>query len=171
MPRPSVTTISFGGYFSYTYREHSKLNEPPDHDPVAPSNASVETIQAPGATSVFDIPQNTTVITIDSTLMVTTAVVSKTVRSESRGPVTLVSTVTSTMESAVVITIGPGGGVVGNLPTSVSQPGFVVPTFSEYSTLSIIYWQNSHGDRLKSCAPAWRYGAVEFFVTNPKDNC
>ncbi|KAJ6614080.1 hypothetical protein B0H10DRAFT_2191691 [Mycena sp. CBHHK59/15] len=102
----------------------------PGSNPVAPSNASLETIQAPGATTVLSIPANTTVIALGSPSIFNTTVASTRVESRSQGRITVVSTATSAVTSVLAVTVGPGGGVVGSIPTSVSQPGFIIPTFN-----------------------------------------
>ncbi|KAJ6559032.1 hypothetical protein B0H10DRAFT_1967071 [Mycena sp. CBHHK59/15] len=96
-------------------------------NPVAPIGASVETLVGPGTTKVISIPSATTVILLGSPVPSTTISRSTNVLSGSR---TVIHTVSSTTTHVVGVTLGPGGEVVGSVPASVSQPGFVPPVFN-----------------------------------------
>ncbi|KAJ7154995.1 hypothetical protein C8R43DRAFT_1186357 [Mycena crocata] len=123
---PSVTSIEFNS------------------NPVAPSGATVETILGPSTTTTMDIPSATTVITLGPPTFISVGSFRSTFISGSQ---TVVETVVSTTIEAAQLTLGPGGGVVGSAPTSLSQIGFIPPVFSP---------------RYQSLTTTWSYRVVEF---------
>ncbi|KAJ6620950.1 hypothetical protein B0H10DRAFT_2354364 [Mycena sp. CBHHK59/15] len=110
-------------------------------NPVAPIGASVETLVGPGTTKVISIPSATTVILLGSPVPSTTISRSTNVLSGSR---TVIHTVSSTTTHVVGVTLGPGGEVVGSVPASVSQPGFVPPVFSVFYPAKAIHSSDFH---------------------------
>ncbi|KAJ7659108.1 hypothetical protein DFH06DRAFT_1326948 [Mycena polygramma] len=106
--RPSVTSIFF------------------NPNPVAPSGASIETVIGPGTTTTISVPSGTTVVPLASPSLFVT----NTVSASLNGSLTVLHTVFSTVTQSVGITLGPGGAVIGTVPTSLSQPGFVSPVFN-----------------------------------------
>ncbi|KAJ6547930.1 hypothetical protein DFH09DRAFT_1087399 [Mycena vulgaris] len=93
---------------------------------MAPSGATLETFVASGTTQVISIPSATTVLPLGPPVLSTVQSLS-TVLNASH---TITQTFFSTATHIPAVTLGPGGEVVGPMPTSVSQPGFMPPVFN-----------------------------------------
>lgn len=90
---------------------------------------------APGVTTEIAIPTASTVIVLGSASLANETLKFTSISTVSSRPVTSVQTVTSAVTTALDITVGPGGQVIGTVPTSVSQPGLVPPVSSTPSSL------------------------------------
>jgi hypothetical protein len=102
-----------------------------DTNLVAPSGGSMETLVAAGSMTLIHIPSVTTVIHLASpTLSIATSL-----STSVSGSSTKVETLSSTITQGVGVTLGPGGEIIGTVPTSVSQPGFTPPVFGKSSVL------------------------------------
>ncbi|KAJ6601882.1 hypothetical protein DFH09DRAFT_1270770 [Mycena vulgaris] len=101
-----------------------------DSNPAPSSGQESETFIAPGVTTNIPVPTTTTVIDLgpQSTLNTTQTVTN--VVGGIGGESTVFSTVTSTSIVNLQITVGPGGVIIGAIPTLVSQPGLSSPTFN-----------------------------------------
>ncbi|KAJ6529740.1 hypothetical protein B0H19DRAFT_1274134 [Mycena capillaripes] len=94
-------------------------------NPAPASAARSETFVAPGITTEVAIPTSTTVIDLSSAGVVNTTSTATKVF----GGSTIFATVTSSSTTDLHLTIGPGGGIIGAIPSSVSQPGLSAQVF------------------------------------------
>ncbi|KAJ7833672.1 hypothetical protein B0H13DRAFT_2428058 [Mycena leptocephala] len=101
-------------------------------NPIPPTSASSQTFIAPGITTVIPIPTASTVIELGSVSVIHETFKFTSTFSGSDGPVTSIQTIASAIPTGFGITVGPGGGVVGTIPTSLSQPGAISPVFSSF---------------------------------------
>ncbi|KAJ7877635.1 hypothetical protein B0H13DRAFT_2546336 [Mycena leptocephala] len=99
-------------------------------NPIPPTSASSQTFIAPGITTVIPIPTASTVIELGSVSVIHETFKFTSTFSGSDGPVTSIQTIASAIPTGFGITVGPGGGVVGTIPTSLSQPGAISPVFN-----------------------------------------
>ncbi|KAJ7149682.1 hypothetical protein C8R46DRAFT_1309604 [Mycena filopes] len=123
-PRSKTSSASFSPTKSISPRPASVTSVVFNTNPVAPSGASMETLVLGGSTTVIEIPSATTIIPLGHPVV---SIV--TGSSLDAGPSTILHPEASTITQGVGLTLGPGGGIIGAVPTSVSQPGFVPPVF------------------------------------------
>ncbi|KAJ6556281.1 hypothetical protein B0H19DRAFT_1071394 [Mycena capillaripes] len=105
----------------------SENNSPLDSNPVAPPGASSETLVGPETTTTIMIPSAATVISIGPSTVSIAEVPSTWILSGSH---TVSGPFPATITQAFEITLGGGGEIIGTVPTSVSQVGFVAPIFN-----------------------------------------
>ncbi|KAJ7935853.1 hypothetical protein B0H13DRAFT_2304347 [Mycena leptocephala] len=99
-------------------------------NPVPSSGAASETFIAPGITTIIPIPTASTVIRLGSPSVVTSTSTVTRVLTGSGVESTVVETATSSFLVTPQITVDAGGGAIGTIPTSVSQPGAIIPVFN-----------------------------------------
>ncbi|KAJ6501399.1 hypothetical protein DFH09DRAFT_1102466 [Mycena vulgaris] len=123
---PSVVS---GPTSSHTSNAPLVTSIPFNTNPIPPKSARSETFIAPGITTVIPIPTASTIIGLGPVSEVPKTLKSTSISSGSSGVVSSVEIITA-IPTVLGITVGPGGGVIGTIPTSVSQPGVVPPIFN-----------------------------------------
>ncbi|KAJ6552839.1 hypothetical protein B0H19DRAFT_1072338 [Mycena capillaripes] len=101
-------------------------------NPSALSGASMETLVGPGTMESIPIPSVTTVNPLGSPIVSTELRFSTRVLSGvGTGSTTMmIQTFPAIITERPTVTLGPGEQVVGTMPTSASQPGFIPPVFN-----------------------------------------